>query len=436
MLRPNFGHLAGTLLALAGCGDAVLVVVAGDREVPTELDAICLGVADRDPGGGAFGRSYRLEGALASLPQSLAVEAGGADAAEAWVRGYQGGVEVAVDRAGVDFGGDVTLRLDRCAPGSSAAPIEEAAVGPADASIAASMGRGGWIVVAAGATAAIIDAEDTRELDLGGATGVVALDADGDCDDDLVAFGAAGAQLYVRDIDGFTPADAITTDAVVAAAAADVDRDGDADLVVSAGPTLYRSDGAGTFARDDAAIPSGVATDVSALALGDLDGDTNPDLIAGQDGAPPRAFLADASGQGVFTSAPAILPDVALAIRGFALADVDADADLDLGVAIAGAAPRLYVNRGGLLEDQSFVRLPQPAPAAAAIAAADWDGDCRPDLALAGATTALYAGGDDGAFSSDAEVGAATAAVFVDLDDDGARDLVLATASGVIWVHR
>lgn len=149
-----------------------------------------------------------------------------------------------------------------------------------------------------------------------------------------------------------------------------------------------------------------------------------------------RAYLADASGAGVFTAAPAILPDVALDVRDLAIADVDADADFDLAVAIAGAAPRLYVNRGGLLEDQSFIRLPQPAPAASGVTAADWDGDCLPDLALAGATTSLYAGADDGAFTADGEVAVSTGARFTDLDDDGAIDLVLASSAGVVWVHR
>lgn len=418
-----------------GCGDAVLVVVDGEREVPTELDALCLAIADRDPAGGAFGRVYRLEGTLGALPQSLAVEAGGAADAEAWVRGYLGGVEVARDRAGVDFGGDIELRLDRCS-GGNPGQVSEAAAGPGTATLAVSNGRGGVVVVAVGdGRAAIIDAVDgfveERPLDLGGATRVVALDADGDCDDDLVAYGPAGAQLFVRGADGFTAGEPITGDAVTAAAAADVDRDGDADLVLAPGPTLYRSDAAGGFTADAGAIPAGIAGDVTALVLGDLDSDSNPDLIAGQGGGAPRAFLADASGQGVFAAAPAILPDVGRDVLDLALVDLDADLDLDLAAAISADAARVYINRGGLLEDQSFVRLPQPAPMVVAVSAADWS--CAADLALAGGSTTVYVGGEDGVFTARAEPFAATDVVHADLDDDGDLDVVLAGVDGVLW---
>ena len=432
---------------LTGCGDAVLITVDGDRTVPDELDAICLAIADTDPAGGHFGRSYRLEGDLAGLPQTLAVEAGGASSAEAWVRGYLGGVEVARDTARVDFSDDLTLHVDRCTAAPGGAPAEVATAGPADAALAASVGRGGVLLAALGGGAAqLLDASgnalDARDLPAAGARGAIALDADGDCDDDLVVWTDAEARLLLRDAGGFSDAGAIAAFAVRAAAAADVDRDGDQDLVLGGGAELrlYRSDGVGGLAHDAAAIPGGAVSDVTALALGDLDGDGNPDLIAGQGdaaGAPPRAFLADPSGAGTFTASPAILPEIDLQVRGLALADVDGDADLDLGVALATAPVRLYVNRGGRLEDQSFVRLPQPAPTAAAVAIADWNGDCFPDLALAapgGAT--LLAGGDDGVFTADGPAPGATAAAFADLDDDGDLDLLLATPGGVAWLRR
>ena len=440
-------------LALTACGDAVLLRIDGDRAVPDELDALCLAIADREPAGGAFGRVYRLEGELASLPQTLAVEPGGASSAEAWVRGYRGGVEVASDRAAVDFGGDVDLRLDRCAPGASGAPAEVDTAGPADARLAASVGRGGALVVALvpGGAAAVVDASGgsggaaltATDLDLAGALGLLAADLDGDCDDDLVTFTATEVRLHRRDITGFVPPEPLAPLAGVRAlAAADVDRDGDTDLVVGGGATLrlLRNDGDGALTADDTAIPAAAATDVTALALGDLDGDGNPDLLVGQGdaaAAPPRALLADASGAGVFALAPAILPELDLLVRGLALGDVDGDGDLDLAVALAAAPSRLYINRAGRLEDQSFVRLPQPAPAAAAVAIADWNGDCAPDLALAAAAgTSLLRGTDSDAFAADAAAAAASDVALVDLDDDGDRDAVLATAGGVTWLRR
>ena len=81
-MRPG---LLGILVA--GCHGAVTVDIASDRPIPQGLDAMCVGVADRASSGGHFGRQYQLEGKLATLPQSLRVEPGGASAALAWVRG-------------------------------------------------------------------------------------------------------------------------------------------------------------------------------------------------------------------------------------------------------------------------------------------------------------------------------------------------------------
>ncbi|MBA3394675.1 MAG: hypothetical protein H0T89_18660, partial [Deltaproteobacteria bacterium] len=75
------------LTASVGCGDAVMLEIDGDRPVPQGLDAICVGVADTRESGGQFGRAYRLNGKLASLPQTLRLEPGGTDSALAWVRG-------------------------------------------------------------------------------------------------------------------------------------------------------------------------------------------------------------------------------------------------------------------------------------------------------------------------------------------------------------
>lgn len=417
--------------------------------MPDELDAICLAVADTNPSGGHFGRSYRLEGELASLPQSLAVEAGGASSADAWVRGYLGGAEVAFDRAGVDFSGDLTLRVDRCTSGPDGPVVEVATRNvPVQPAMAVVIGRGGVRVAAAHPEGGLVVDGEGGELAPGGllpsagAIGLVAIDADGDCDDELVAWSADRATLFTSDAADYADAGEVAAFAIRAGAAADVDRDGDQDLVLGGGGELrlYRSDGTGGFSHDAAAIPGGIVTDVTTLALGDLDGDGNPDLIAGQGdvaGAPPRVFLADPSGGGTFAMSPAVLPEVDLRIRGLALADADGDADLDLAVALAAAPVRLYINRGGRLEDQSFIRLPQPAPEAAAVVAGDWNGDCFPDLVLAApAATRLFAGAEDGMFVDDGAVDGADAAVLADIDDDGDRDLVLGHAGGMTWLRR
>jgi hypothetical protein len=428
--------------AAAGCGGpAVTLTIDGDREVPGELDALCVGVADHALDGGSFGRTYRLEGRLDRLPQTLAVEAGGASSALAWARGYRGGVVVAGDVANLDFDDDVTLRLDRCPRAHAGEIVEVAATAMPASKLVTSTGQGGTLALAltAGGVAVIDDAgQALGETPLDGVTGdaMLAFDADGDCDDDLALPAASGTTLWLREGRDFVAGPGLPGAAVMVAL--DVDRDGDQDLVGGAGAalTLYENDGAGGFAPNPGGIAGGAFSDVRALAAGDVDGDGNADLIVGQNGAPPVALVGDASGTGVLSAASGVFPPVALDVRGLAPADVDGDLDLDLVVALESAAVRIYINRDGRLEDQSFVRLPQPAPAVVAAVAGDWDGDCVPDLILAGTSSSTLRGGADGTFASERSLVEASAAALADLDDDGDLDLLLAGPGGVRWYRR
>ncbi|MGN6104566.1 MAG: FG-GAP-like repeat-containing protein, partial [Kofleriaceae bacterium] len=245
MQRYAVAAIAGAGL-LAGCGDAITLEIASDRPVPHGIDAICVGIADDDPAGGQFGRAYRLEGALAALPQTLRVEAGGADSALAWVRGDRGGVPAIRAARSLDFGRDVSLELARCPRGSAGAPaVRGTPVGPANARLVASLGAGGTVIVAIGESgeSAVIDARGGALVATPGPTpppGVVVaaipIDLDGDCDDDLiVATSAAPPAIWRRDHHSFVPAGELGTTAVAALAAADVDRDGDLDVVTGAG---------------------------------------------------------------------------------------------------------------------------------------------------------------------------------------------------------
>ncbi len=420
---------------LAACNDAVVLTVGSDRPVPAALSSICLGIAG---GNGQFGRAYAID----ALPQTLRVEPGSASTAFAWVRGDRAGVPVAGASAPVDFAGDVTLALDRCVKGPGGTASPRGTAGPPGARLVASQGAGGAVVVAITATsAAIIDARDgtlvtaSAPVPPGGAiVAVIAVDIDGDCDDDIiVATQGAPPTIWRRDGATFVDAGTIGNAPVAAIAAVDVDGDGAVDLVMGAGRALavWRNDGSGTFVPTAGAItvPASV-TDLAALAAGDLDGDGHPDLVAGQHGGPLAAWLGSA---GAFQEAPAIVPAVMLDVARLALVDADGDFDPDLVVAVAGAPLRLYVDRDGLLEDQSFVRLMPSPPVTTAFAIGGWDAGCEPDLLVDGAT---WSGQPGGAFSREGDAPRATDIVLVDLDDDGDLDAVLATADGVTWLAR
>ena len=424
-----------SLVVVAACNDAVVLTVAGDRPVPAALDAFCLGVAG---GNGQFGRAYPL----ASLPQTLRVEPGSASSAHAWVRGDRGGVPAAQAAAALDFSGDVTLALDRCVTGPAAAPHVVGTAGPGSAHLVASQGAGGALVVAITDTeAAILDAKggalitaDAPAPPGGKIVAAIAVDIDGDCDDDLViATTTSAPTIWRRDGAIFVDAGTIGSAPVAAIAAADVDGDGAMDLVMGAGKALavWRNDGSGTFVPMPGAITAPASlTSLAALATGDLDGDGHPDLVAGQHGGPLAAWLGTG---GAFAQAPAIVPPVMLDVARLALVDADGDFDPDLAVAVAGAPLRLYIDREGLLEDQSFVRLMPAPPVTTAFAFGGWDDGCEPDLVAGGAT---WHGQPTGAFAREGDAPAATDVVLVDLDDDGDLDAIYATSEGALWLAR
>ena len=434
-------------LVVASCDGAITLEVAGDRPIPRSLDAICVGIADTSEGGGHLGQLYRLSGELATLPQTLRVVPGGADSAYLWVRGDLGGAPVTYATVKTDFGGDARIALDRCAPGRAGEPsVRGGAVGPASARLVVSHGSGN-LVVAFGAEATIIDA-DGEELSVaagpplpaGNVVAAIAADVDGDCDDDLViATDGEAPIVWRRNHRNFTVGAALPSNAQAAIAAADVDHDGDMDLVTGIGATLslWYNDGSGKFTLKDENLKAmGRVSSVRALALGDVNVDGNADLLVGQGKAPMTAWLGGTSG--LFEPNDGVIPPVPLDVASFTLADADGDADLDpdLAVAVKGAPMKLYIDREGQLEDQSFPRLPQPAPMASAIALASWDaGRCEPDALVAGAESVALHGEPD-AFTLEAMLDAASDVVMIDLDEDGDLDAVLATPEGVRWLAR
>ncbi len=457
-------------LLVAGCGDtAVVLTIDSDLEVPARLDGLCLSLADRDPAGGEFTRFYPLgpEQEVTELPQTLTVEPGSAAAAIAGLRGYKNGLEVARDRVEFDFPGgidDADLMLAACRhAGAGTIEVAPMVAAPPDTRVVASYGRGGTLVLGFGvdfAEALVADPDGLGELPgvlpelalTAAPAAVVAFDADGDCDDDVLLLpGDAPPVLLVRDgrefVDGSATLAGASLDPQRAAATADVDGDGDLDLVIGGGNQLrlLRNDGGAEFQVDGSAVPPGVASDVTALALGDVDGDGHVDIVVGQgdaDAAPNRLLVNDSSGSGFFASAPAVLPDTPARTRALVLVDVGADGFLDLAVAGLGMPVRLYVNRGdGRLEDRSFVTLPSiESIDATGLAGGYFDGDCFADLVVAQPDLAplSWRGTDAGALTAESldQAPAGTQVVLADVDDDGAVDLLIAGGTDGIGLVR
>jgi hypothetical protein len=223
------------------------------------------------------------------------------------------------------------------------------------------------------------------------------VDRDGDLDMFAAAIGtAAPGSLMLNNGDRtFTDVSATQLPILVtmafASTFADVDGDGDLDIVIGAvDPALpgviYLNDGTGHYVHDPvrASMPVDVFWDVRVEAA-DLDGDGDVDLVIGRDnGYPCRVYLNDGSGH--FLIGPALPPARGNLVR---IGDIDGDGDLDIGffgLAPVRARPTLCLNDGSARFADVTHRLPLLGP------------------------SYNYGGG-----------------VFADLDDDGDLDIAIPT---------
>ncbi len=131
----------------------------------------------------------------------------------------------------------------------------------------------------------------------------------------------------------------------------DLDGDGDLDLVVSQtdddddaveGLTIFINNGSGDYSST-----SSIATTANALALLDMEGDGDLDIITANGGV---VSIYHNNGSGTFTASPYSLSLGSLYIRSMAVADVDGDGDVDLS---AVASDDLYIIKNGDLVNVS-----------------------------------------------------------------------------------
>ena len=227
--------------------------------------------------------------------------------------------------------------------------------------------------------------------DLSGTEHATAADLDGDGDLDVLASATdayASRVVWFENLDGegqFSPLREITADVVSPRSAQAVDLDGDDDLdvvVVSIFDnrvTWYENtDGLGAWGSQQ--IITLDAEGPWALEIADLDADGDPDVVVGSFFDNEISWFPNTTGEGDF-GPQQIISTIAQGPEALEAADLDGDGDLDLvSASLVDDKIAWYENTDGqgTFAEQQIIE--SWAPGASGVVAADLDGDGDPDL--------------------------------------------------------
>ena len=273
-------------------------------------------------------------------------------------------------------------------------------------------------------------------------------DLDGDGHDDLAVATAAGVplRLYLNVVDAQSPGRRELADIPIELGAAgldndvaiaDLDLDGDPDIVTARGPGSANAvfENAGDASFTAATLADG-GDDSRAVAIGDIDGDGFPDVVFANAG--PNALY---RGTGAGTALQFVGPIGGRISVDALLADlVGADGLPELVIANADGDAEIFVNTGGALGATPSTLRTGPTTS---VAAEDLNGDGRIDLvfgrnAAGGSVPAnfvfLNTSGAALSFSSVPDrLGASSTSdvLAADTDLEGDADLVFVNSNGV-----
>jgi len=279
----------------------------------------------------------------------------------------------------------------------------------------------------------------------GGSTrAVLLLDVEGDGDLDLLLGNAGGEadELWIAEAGTFALRQALGACDTWALAAGDLDGDGDPDLVAADGtaPNVQWQNVGGRFVFSAELVDEDCDTPpcpspTRAVALADVDRDGDLDLVEGNWSEVDRLRRNE---DGTFEEGLAIAFERG-ATTCLALGDLDLDGDPDLVVGDGRASDRLWTNAGGTFVD-SGQRLGREATSSLALADLDLDG--APDLVagVPGASSRIWINDRRGSFADSGQVlrGALTRSVALgDVDADGDTDLVEGIEDGPsrLWLQ-
>ncbi|MCA9249794.1 MAG: FG-GAP repeat protein [Phycisphaerales bacterium] len=282
------------------------------------------------------------------------------------------------------------------------------------------------------------------------ATSVYAADIDGDGDADVLAAAYGDDEItWYENIDGLGTLGAqqiLADDAdhVRAVLTADMDGDGDADVLSASRPVAWYEnlDGLGTFGPERPIATMTSYTTANSIFAVDMDGDGDTDVLAGMDVDCRLVWYENSDGLGNFGLPHYIDADLC-ALSVFA-ADLDGDGDADV---LAGPSGYNVVSWYENTDGAGSFGPPQPLHSsgygARSVFAVDVDGDDDFDVLsiLIGNDSITWHENLDGQANFGVEqvitnvAGSATSLFAIDLDSDGDADVL--SASGlhdeIVW---
>lgn len=293
----------------------------------------------------------------------------------------------------------------------------------------------------------------TQEVGLAKARGSLAA-ALADVDDDGNLDLLLGRTFYRNDAGHFVDATAKaglkSDEPATCADFGDFDNDGKLDLVIGgpSGLQLYRGHGDGSF--EDVTEQAGLSKALKGMPCTqarfvdvDHEGDLDIVVVGGAGAQAARVFRNNGNATFVDVSGPSHIGEARGHVQSVLLADYDGKNDMDVFLAEGSGAHALYLNkRDGTFQEKAAragVRTGRPASAALV---GDVNGDGIADIILLGGTqrpAEVWLNRGDAQFVKDASspvVGRVTqglgpqAGALVDLDNDGALDLVVAGGTG------
>ena len=277
-----------------------------------------------------------------------------------------------------------------------------------------------------------------------GAHSVVAADVDGDGDlDVLAASDNDDTVAWFENTDGlgtFGTEQVITNTAngAFAVTAADVDGDGDLDVLAASFNDdtvawFENTDGLGTFGTEQ--VITNTADGAQSVVTADVDGDGDLDVLAASKNDDTVAWYENTDGLGTF-GPEQVITNTADGAQSVVTADVDGDEDLDVLVAsLIGDTVAWFENTDGLGTFGAEQLIDNSANGARAVTTADVDGDGDLDVVVAirvNDTVVWYENTDGlGTFGSEQVINNTTngpsSVMAADVDGDGDLDVVAAS---------